>query len=156
MQYEHRKGNTVKILVLLDGSKFSEEIVEPVKQLVSRGGEYTEISLVHVLDQRDANATWTRTPSATKEISGVLSPPGSLYSRSDLGQGLAVETKNQASDRQHDEAREYLRHVSALHFNGMARTEVLFATDIASAIAKYAEAENLTSLPWRPMVGLGF
>ena len=133
----------MKILILLDGSKFSEEILDPVKNLVSRGGEYTGIHLVHVLDQGSAHATWTRTPSVTEEISGILSSPGSLYSRSDLGQGSAVESKNQASDRQHDEAMDYLRHVSDLHFNGMARTEVIFAKDTAGISNVYSQDRSM-------------
>ncbi|NQW23003.1 MAG: universal stress protein [SAR202 cluster bacterium] len=84
-----------------------------------------------------------RSPPTTTEVSGIWSPTGSLYSAADLGHGVSVETKDQASDRQHDKAMDYLRHVSATHFDGTAQTEVLFNTDVAEAIVKYAKAEKV-------------
>lgn len=133
----------MKFLVALDGSKFSEDILGPAKKLASRGGENVEVHLVHVLDPRAAHATWMGAPPMTKEVAGIWSPAGSSYSRSDLGLGVAVETKGQALDRQHDEAMDYLRRVSVSHFNDNARSEVLFAEDVTKAIVKYATAEKV-------------
>jgi nucleotide-binding universal stress UspA family protein len=38
---------------------------------------------------------------------------------------------------------DYLRHISVSHFDDMARTEVVFAKDVADGVVKYAKAENV-------------
>ena len=54
----------MKILIPLDGSKFSEDILGPAKQLASQGGENVEVLLVQVLDPEAGHTTWKRTPPA--------------------------------------------------------------------------------------------
>ncbi|MEE8466617.1 MAG: universal stress protein [Dehalococcoidia bacterium] len=133
----------MKILILLDGSKFSEAILGPAKTLASQGGDNVEVHLVQVLDPGTAHTTWMRRPPSSVDAPGPWAPVGSQYPPSDVSYGVALETKDQALDRRHDEVMDYLRHVSASHFDEMARIEVLFHKDVAEGIVKYAKAEKV-------------
>ncbi len=130
----------MKILIPLDGSKFSEDILTSIKPLITSN---LEVHLVQALDPEAVRTTWMNAPPTTTEVSGIWSPSGSLYARGDLGQGKVVETKDQAADHRHDEAMDYLRHVSAEHFNSEAHIEVIFDPSVVDALTKYAETEEI-------------
>ena len=130
----------MKYLIPLDGSKFSADILTAVKPLITSN---LKVHLIQVLDPESAHTTWIKNPPTIGAVSGVWSPYGSLYARSDIGRGIAVETKAQAADRRHDEAMDYLRHISTVHFDAEARIEVIFDSDVVEAITNYVEAEEI-------------
>ena len=132
----------MKILIPMDGSKFSEEILSAVNTLLSHADSTREIHLLRIVDPKAARITWMEAPPPKMEIAGVQ-PGGRSYTRMDPGHRTVVETLNQSTERLRNEALDYLHRISTEYFESKARTDVITEDDVVEAIAKYVAAEKI-------------
>ena len=148
----------MKVLIPLDGSKYAESVLETVTQLVDLKTGEMEVHLIKVVDPGKAHTTWRRPPPPGEEVTAMWYAPGAgtgvMPPR--FGAGLAVEWKDQALDRIHNEAAEYLEGIARRFFPEIARTTVIFGHDPAEEILAYARHEkvNLIAMSTHGRTGL--
>ena len=121
----------MRILIPLNGSKFSEEILEPAAELAARSG--AEVHLLGVVKASDAHSTWIKHPSP--DDYRVYGQGKRHLTVNEVG--LFAETKGQAIERLHSEMEDYLRGVKSRFFPSGAHMVVIIAEDPADEIEAY-------------------
>lgn len=131
-----------KILVTLDGSRFSEAVLEPVVRLARRTP--SQVILLTVGDLKADLEVRARPPvhPAPPELAFVAPPVLSFLMEE---KARPIETRNQMYARRRDELLGYLApHVNRLCEQGVdAVAEVVMGSDAAAAIIEYARTHNV-------------
>jgi nucleotide-binding universal stress UspA family protein len=148
----------MKLLILLDGSKFSEEVLGPAAELAVRSG--AAVQLLEVVKESKAYPTRFISPSAERALWAEYDwPIGAPWASPDypIETGVLVETAAQDVERTRCMAKDYLHSVSARHFHGEARTEVVVGEDPAVEILDYIRREkvDLVAMATHGRTGLG-
>lgn len=128
----------MRILVPLDGSKISEAVLEPVRNLARAAGATVELLRVVPADEVKATAkseAWRETvPAGTTTGTRVNVPMlGDMV-------GSPVENREQAFERVEAEVKEYLADQVARLDGISTTTTVLYENHPAAAIIAYARA----------------
>ncbi len=122
-----------RILVTLDGSPLSEQVLPQVKQLIA--GAETSITLLTVAAAPEESAearAWTMLPPA-------MPPPAMV-----AGQFESVERRGQALARVRAELDRYLEEaVAGLPLQGVTVEQAVRIGDAAEEIIKYAREQNV-------------
>ena len=87
----------MKILIPLDGSKFSEAIIKPASELANSYG--AEVHLISVVKETDVHSSWYQAPgSDAPHLVGqeAMLDPGAVAERME---GRVAETQVQAEER---------------------------------------------------------
>lgn len=131
----------MKILIPLDGSKFSESVLKPAAELVQSTG--AEVHLLQVVKPSEGTVNWGQhynvEPHATSEgfLAGV--GPG------DMG-GIAVESKSQADERNRQNALDYLEHIIHEFFPQGGTKAAVTSENAAKEISSYASQEKVNMI----------
>ena len=131
----------MKMLIALDGSSFSEAILEPASKLADN--ENAEVYLMRVVRSSHIHRGWADRATSEhvlvieSEISGGTLPQGSA------GTGTPVETRYQAEERSQHIAEEYLENVERRFFPGRGQKKVVIKEDPADEIAAFARSEGV-------------
>ncbi len=134
----------MKLLITLDGSKFSEEVLGPAADLAKRSG--AEVHLIEVVKESKAYPRWVASPSAEHDIWGEHEWPRGWPRGSPehpIEMGVLVETATQAVERTCGVAKDYLNTVSTRFFHGEAKTKVVVGEDPAEEILDYIRREKV-------------
>jgi len=122
-----------RILVTLDGSPLSEQVLPQVKQLIA--GAETSITLLTVAAAPEESAearAWTMLPPA-------MVPPALV-----AGQVESVERRGQAAARVRGELEHYLEEmVAGLPLQGVTVEKAVRVGDAAEEIIKYAREQQV-------------
>jgi len=122
-----------RILVTLDGSPLSEQVLPQVKQLIA--GAETSITFLTVAAAPEESAearAWTILPPA-------MLPPAMV-----AGQVESAKTRGQAVARVRDELEHYLEEAAAgLPLQGVTVEKAVLIGDAAEEIIKYAREQNV-------------
>jgi nucleotide-binding universal stress UspA family protein len=132
---------TMKILVTLDGSHFSEAILGTVGKLARP--LHAQVHLLSIAEHDQARSTSVR--QAAADLAPVSTPTGTLL-RVPLPADLvspAAESRSQALARVDASLREYLEDRSKELENGDVTVSVGFAGDVAEAIIDHARREQV-------------
>lgn len=138
----------MKILIPLDGSKFAEDVLEPVMRLAGRNDKIVALHLVRVVKDSEAHNTWNKFPPPGTEVPGIWSDSGIPAYHTPMAPlkhrpRSAVETKDQALDRLFYEAKEYLDQVADRLFPYVTKKTVVFGDDPAEELTNYAREEEV-------------
>ena len=134
----------MKMLIPLDGSRFAEEVLGPAAELAARTD--AEVYLIEVVKESKVHATWAKLPSTERgfgtryAVSGVRLPYTCV---SAVETGILAETKDQAWERAHHVAEDYLEHVASRYFPSGCHKEVVIGEDPADAISDYARSQKI-------------
>ena len=128
----------MKILIALDGSKFAEQILDPVIKLADSSN--AEVQLLEVV-RSNSGSLWRRFPT-TDEPHNVGSGLA-MGVTSHIPGGTPAESETQAQDRVKQQAEDYLQHLAATRFRRGAKHVVVFGEDPADEIVKYAREEGV-------------
>lgn len=131
----------MKILIPLDGSKFSESVLKPAAELVRSTG--AEVHLLQVVKPAEGTVNWGRhhdiEPPSVRPGTPAGATPG------DMG-GIAVESKEQADERVRQNSLDYLENIIHEFFpQGGAKTAVT-SDDAAREIIDYASQEKVNMI----------
>ena len=96
----------MKILIPLDGSKFSEAVLKPAAELVKSTG--AEVYLLQVVKPSEGTVNWGQHHNI--EPHAAMPGPMSGMEQADVG-SIAVESKGQADERLRQNALDYLEHI---------------------------------------------
>ncbi len=122
-----------RILVTLDGSALSEQVLPQVKQLIA--GAETSITFLTVAAAPEESAearAWTMMPTA-------MPPPAMV-----AGQFESMERRDQAVARVRGELEHYLEEaVAGLPLQGVTMEKAVRFGDAAEEIIKYAREQNV-------------
>lgn len=131
----------MKILIPLDGSKFSEAVLKPAAELAQSTG--AEVHLLQVVKPSQGTVNWGQhrniEPHSTTQ--GFLAGA----SQGDLG-GTAVESKGQADERMRQTALDYLEHVLHEFFPEGGTKTAVTSDDAAKEISNYASHEKVSMI----------
>jgi nucleotide-binding universal stress UspA family protein len=131
----------MKILIPLDGSKFSEAVLGPAAELVKQTG--AEVHLIWVVKPAEGTVNWGQhlnlePHSATQGfLAGV--------SQGDTHR-TAVESKGQADQRVRQNALDYLEHIIHEYFPQGGTKEAVTSDDVAEEIQDYAVREKVNMI----------
>jgi nucleotide-binding universal stress UspA family protein len=131
----------MKILIPLDGSKFSEAVLRPAAELVQATG--SEVHLIQVVKPSEGTVNWGHHPNiephaATAGFLAGVSP-------GDAGQ-TTVESKGQADERVRQDALDYLEHIIHEYFPRGAIKAAVTSDDAAGEIKDYASREKVNMI----------
>ncbi len=133
----------MKILVPLDGSKFSEAVLGPVAKLVAE--TKAEVHLLGVVsgDAIHASRTGDHIPEAGAQ--SYYESLGGWRSRFDEGPGhpIAIETRDQALERDVQGKVDYLSNVARVIQAQEMKTKVITGEQVAEEIQSYAHREGI-------------
>jgi nucleotide-binding universal stress UspA family protein len=131
----------MKILIPLDGSKFSEAVLKPAAELVQMTG--AEVHLLQVVKPAEGTVNWGHQQS----IEPHSTTPGFLagVAQGDIG-GTAVESKGQADERVRQNALDYLEHIIHEYFPQGGTKITVTSDDPAREITNYASHEKVNMI----------
>jgi nucleotide-binding universal stress UspA family protein len=138
----------MKILIPLDGSRFSEDILEPIMRLANRSDKIVSLHLVRVVKTSDARITWNEAARSPTEVASIWTY-GGIYSYDTPLEPLKpwpntpVDNKDQALDRLYNEAKDYLDRVAEHLFPYVTDKTVVFGDDPAEEIINYVRREEI-------------
>ncbi len=133
----------MKLLVLLDGSRFAEAILPPASALARAGS--AEVSLVAVINPAEVKGTWLEPASPGAMERGTTDPllgHGLPVDAAPKGAGRLVEDVVQAAERAKTEAKEYLLGIARKHFGRGAGIVVLEGEDVADEVLAYVREQK--------------
>ncbi|HEU0021977.1 MAG TPA: universal stress protein [Dehalococcoidia bacterium] len=131
----------MKILIPLDGSKFSEAVLKPAAELVQSTG--AEVHLLQVVKPSEGTVNWGQ----HHNIEPHSSTQGFLAgaTQGDVG-GTTVESKGQADQRVRQNALDYLEHIIHEYFPKGGTKAAVTSDDAAREIANYASHEKVNMI----------
>lgn len=123
----------MKILIPLDGSKFSEAVLKPAAELVQSTG--AEVHLLQVVKPSEGTVNWGQHHNIEPQSA----------TQGDLG-GTAVESKGQADERVRQNALDYLEHITHEFFPQGGTKTAVTSNDAAKEITNYASKEKVNMI----------
>ena len=136
----------MKILIPLDGSKFAENVLEPVTHLLDLKDRTNTVHLMKVVDQGESHPTWVLAPPVSHVMASeyeLLQGARPAWAEGTLHTGILAETRFQAEDRARHLAEAYLDRISCRYFFGRAEKVVVAGNDPAEEIQAYARQEKV-------------
>jgi nucleotide-binding universal stress UspA family protein len=132
---------TMKILIPLDGSKFSEAVLKPAAELVQSTG--AEVHLIQVVKPSEGTVNWGQ----HRNIEPHAAAAGFLagVDQGDAGR-TAVESKGQADERVRQNALDYLEHILHEYFPRGGTKTAVTSDDVAEEIKDYASQEKVNMI----------
>ena len=132
----------MKILISLDGSKFSEAVLGPAVNLAKCSN--AEVHLVEVVKDSATNATWAHFPGSHVLGSEWELPESarSTWSEGSDYVGVLAEARFQAEERVHHMKSSYLDNLAKETFPQGAETRVISGEDPAEKIIEYAKEQG--------------
>ncbi len=131
----------MKVLVPLDGSRFSEAVLGRVAQLVEAVD--AEALLLTVVEEPKIGGTWMEALPTVDEATGAFGMAEVSYLRNVGEQPGAAETREQTMARALNAAEERLAQVAAAWPSLKTRTRAVHGDDPASAITAIAQEEDI-------------
>ena len=132
----------MKVLVPLDGSRFSEAVLGRVAQLVEAVD--AEALLLTVVEEPKIGGTWLEAIPMVDEATGAFGMAGMSYLRDLPDPSVAsAETREQMMARALNAAEERLAQVAASWPSLRTRTRAVHGDDPASAITAIAQEEDV-------------
>lgn len=139
-----------RILVTLDGSPLSEEVLPQVEHLVS--GTDAHVTLLTVAEPPEATVAQTPEPEQTLVLVGTKAPTV----RAEPQPVRYAETIDQAFERVKEELERYLEEKAhALRAKGIKVEAVVRFGEPAAIIAEYARTHDLIMMASHGRTGLG-
>ena len=145
----------MKILVPLDGSKFSEAIIGPAGNLAASSG--AEVHLISVVKESDVHSSWYELPgreaphsAGPAHLLDLSAIPASL-------DGRVAERKDEAEEGMLQQATDYLNHIASQFFPASRHTKAILGEDPAVEIRGYAQQEgvDIVALATHGRTGIG-
>ena len=130
----------MKILLPLDGSKFSEAIIKAASELARSTG--AEVHLISVVKGSDVHSSWYQRPGSDAPHSAGQVPIRPSVVSERLA-GLPAETRFQAEESIIQQATDYLDDIAAQSFPAGAQTKAILGEDVAAEIRGYALRERV-------------
>ena len=145
----------MKILIPLDGSKYSEAIIGPARLLAI--SPMTEFHLISIVKEDDAHSSWFQPPGQDDPHSAGLTIGMATSSTAEGLVGRVAETKVQAEERLLLQATDYLRHIVTQYFPGGTQSQAILGDDPGKAILGYLQQEqmDLVALATHGRTGVG-
>ena len=112
----------MKVLVPLDGSALSEEVLRPIAKFAIQGNT---VVLMTVVNSGESQTVWKQAPSGVGDRRGMTAATGRALSTTRRNTGTMSETPAQAEEAAVVAAADYMRAVVRTNFRKPVETEVV-------------------------------
>ena len=131
----------MKILIPLDGSKFSEAIIDPAGNLAANSG--AEVHLISVVKVSNVHSSWYELPGTNAPHS---EGPAHVLDLGDIPasvDGRVAESQVAAEEGMVQQATDYLNHIAHQFFPDNRHTKAILGDDPVKEIRGYAQREGV-------------